>query len=179
MQELNLPTYQFKFKVEDKRTKIFDTIRKRFFVLTPEEWVRQNFIEYLINEKNYLKGLIAIEKGLKLHGLQKRTDILIYSKAGKPLLMVECKAPDVKINQTVFDQIGRYNIHFKLPYLIVTNGIEHYCAMIDFDKKDFSFLSDIPNYDEIGILRKNSCFFFSSLFLPSNSPLNNKSLVLN
>ena len=149
MINLNLPDYTFKLYKEDKRTKIFDEIRQKKIVLTPEEWVRQNFIRFLIEEKNYPKGLMAIEKGLKLNGLQKRTDILCYSKNGIPLLMVECKAPNISIKQSVFDQIGRYNIHFKLPYLIVTNGLEHYCALINFDTKQFSFLKEIPNYDEL------------------------------
>ena len=149
MINLNLPDYTFKLYKEDKRTKIFDEIRQKKIVLTPEEWVRQNFIRFLIEEKNYPKGLMAIEKGLKLNGLQKRTDILCYSKNGNPLLMVECKAPNISIKQSVFDQIGRYNIHFKLPYLIVTNGLEHYCALINFDTKQFSFLKEIPNYDEL------------------------------
>ncbi len=149
MQELNLPTYQFKFKEEDKRTKIFDKTRKAYYVLTPEEWVRQNFIEYLIHEKDYPRGLIAIEKGLKLNNLPKRTDILVYSRNGEPILMVECKAPNIKITQSVFDQIGRYNIHFKLPFLIVTNGVEHYCAQINFKEKKFSFLSEVPHYNTI------------------------------
>ncbi len=149
MINLNLPEYTFKLYKKDKRTKIFDEIRQKKIVLTPEEWVRQNFIRFLIEEKNYPKGLMAIEKGLKLNGLQKRTDILCYSKNGNPLLMVECKAPNISIKQSVFDQIGRYNIHFKLPYLIVTNGLEHYCALINFDTKQFSFLKEIPNYDEL------------------------------
>lgn len=149
MQELNLPPYQFNLIREDKKTKIFDAIRKRYLVLTPEEWVRQNFIEFLVQERNFPRGLIAVEKGLKLNGMQKRTDILVYSKTAKPLLMVECKAPEVKIEQKVFDQVARYNIHFQLPYLVVTNGLSHYCAKIDITAKRFDFLKDIPNYQEI------------------------------
>ena len=135
------------FREENKKTKIFDEIRKKFLVLTPEEWVRQNFIKFLIEERNFPKGLIAIEKGLKLNGLHKRTDILIYDKTGSPIMIVECKASKVAINQNVFDQIGRYNITFKVPYLVVTNGLQHYCAQIDFENKQFSFLNEIPNYE--------------------------------
>ncbi|MAC95020.1 MAG: restriction endonuclease subunit R [Flavobacteriales bacterium] len=149
MQQLNLPSYQFKLIQEDKKTKIFDAIRKKYLLLTAEEWVRQNFIEFLVRERNFPRGLIAVEKGLKLNGLQKRSDILIYSKSAEPILMVECKAPEVKIDQSVFDQIARYNIHFKLPFLVVTNGLQHYCAQINFENKDFSFLKDIPNYNDI------------------------------
>ena len=149
MKNLNLPSYPFTFQEDSKKTKIFDEIRKKFLVLTPEEWVRQHFVQFLIHERNFPRGLIALEKGLKLNGLQKRTDILVYSKAGKPVLMVECKAPEIQINQKVFDQIGRYNIIFKLPYLVVTNGLNHYCAKVDFKEEAFSFLDHIPYYEEI------------------------------
>lgn len=149
MIELNLPNYTFKLFEEGKKTKIFDDIRKKKIVLTPEEWVRQNFIQFLIQEKGYPQGLIAVEKGLQLNGLQKRTDILCYAKDGNPILMVECKAPNIPINQSVFDQIARYNITFKLPYLIVTNGLVHYCAFINFEKNQFSFLKEIPSYEEL------------------------------
>jgi len=151
MKTLNLPTYQFTIKEENKKTKIFDAIRKKFLVLTPEEWVRQHIVRFLVEEKGFPSSLIAIEMGLKLNGLQKRADILVYSKSGQPILMVECKAPHIKIDQKVFDQIGRYNIIFKLPYLLVTNGMEHFCAQIDFISKDFSFLKDIPEYDHLEI----------------------------
>jgi len=149
MQPLNLPIYPFQIKEEDKKTKIFDEIRRRFFVLTPEEWVRQHLIQFLIAVKGYPKNLIAVEKGLKLNGLQKRMDVLVYDKNGKALLMAECKAPEVKINQSVFEQIGRYNIQMKLPYLLVSNGLEHYCAHVNFNNGQIDFLKDIPHYDEL------------------------------
>ena len=149
MQPLNLPIYPFQIKEEDKKTKIFDEIRRRFFVLTPEEWVRQHLIQFLIAVKGYPKNLIAVEKGLKLNGLQKRMDVLVYDKNGKALLMAECKAPEVKINQSVFEQIGRYNIQMKLPYLLVSNGLEHYCAHVNFNNGQIEFLKDIPHYDEL------------------------------
>ncbi len=151
MKTLNLPTYHFSFKEENKKTKIFDAIRKKFLVLTPEEWVRQNVVRFLVEEKGFPPNLIVIEMGLKLNGLQKRADIIVYSKLGKPVLLVECKAPHVKIDQKVFDQIGRYNITFKLPYLLVTNGMEHFCAQIDFNSKDFSFLQEIPEYEKLEV----------------------------
>src|SRR5690606_12003393 len=94
MKKLNLPDYQFKLKEENKKTKIFDALRKKFLVLTPEEWVRQNTVQFLIEERNFPKGLIVLEKSLKLNGLVKRADILVYSKSGNPLFMVECKAPE-------------------------------------------------------------------------------------
>lgn len=149
IKDLNLPNYSFRIKEEDKKTKIFDEIRRSFFVLTPEEWVRQNLIQFLIQEKQFPKALIAVEKGLKLHGMQKRMDILVYDRKGQPLLMAECKAPEVSIDQSVFEQIGRYNIRMKLPYLLVSNGLDHYCAKVDFDKANIAFLEDIPSYHDL------------------------------
>ena len=149
MKTLNLPSYQFKLKTENKKTKIFDVIRKKYLVLTPEEWVRQHIIHFLIIEKGFPKSLIAVEKGLKLNRLQKRVDILIYSTKGEPIFMVECKAPNIPINQKVLDQIGRYNISFKLPYLLITNGLEHFCAKVDFKTERIEFLKDLPDYEKL------------------------------
>lgn len=145
MQELNLPFYNITFKEENGKQFIYDDIRKKYLSLTPEEWVRQNFIKYLISEKNVPASLIVIEKGLKLNELSKRADILIY-KDYSPILLVECKAPKVKITQDTFDQISRYNLTFKVPYLIVTNGLNHYCCKIDFDKNSYTFLEEIPDF---------------------------------
>jgi hypothetical protein len=149
MEQLNLPTYSIKLKEEGGGQLIFDSIRRKYLVLTPEEWVRQNFIQYLIQEKDYPQSLIVIEKGLKLNELQKRADVLIYDKFGNPLLLIECKAAKVKINQETFEQIARYNQVFKVPYLIVTNGLNHYCCKVDFDKNNFEFLKEIPSYQEL------------------------------
>lgn len=149
MQKLNLPSYDFRLKQEGKKTKIFDAIRGNYFDLSPEEWVRQNLVNYFIHEKEYPRGLMAIEKGLLVNGIKKRTDILVYSNEGNPILMVECKAPTVKINQAAFDQIARYNIHYKLPYLVVSNGLMHFCAKINFKTNTFMFLKDLPAYHEL------------------------------
>jgi len=149
MQELNLPQYPLKIKEEDGTRYIFDTIRKKYLVLFPEEWVRQNFVQFLVRDKNYTASLIAIEKGLKLNELQKRADIVIYDKQAKPIVLIECKAPKVKINQQVFEQVARYNMVFKVPYLVVTNGLEHYCAKVNFETNSFEFLKDIPDYKEL------------------------------
>lgn len=149
MQKLNLPQYPIKIKEEGGTTYIFDPIRKKYLVLLPEEWVRQNFIQFLIKDKNYAAGLIAVEKGLKLNELQKRADIVVYDNYGKPLVLIECKAPKIKINQDVFEQIARYNMALKVPYLVVTNGLDHYCAKIDFAANSFEFLKEIPNYEEV------------------------------
>jgi len=149
MQNLNLPQYPIKIKEEGGVKYIFDGIRKKYLVLLPEEWVRQNFVQFLIHDKNYSASLIAIEKGLKVNELQKRADIVVYSKQAQPIVLVECKAPSIKINQEVFEQIARYNLVLKVPYLVVTNGMEHYCAKIDFECNSFEFLEEIPNYKKL------------------------------
>ena len=130
MQKLNLPTYNFKFKSSENKTLIFDKLRKKYMVLTPEEWVRQHFVYFLIEEKKYPISLIALEKQLTINNRKKRTDILVFNTAGNPEIIVECKAPSIKITQATFDQIARYNLKLKATYLIVTNGLEHfYCKM--------------------------------------------------
>ena len=148
MFQLNLPFYNITLKEENGNHFIFDDIRKKYLRLTPEEWVRQNFVKYLIDEKKYPASLIVIEKGLKLNELSKRADILIY-KDSSPILLVECKAPTVKISQDTFDQISRYNLTFKVPYLMVTNGMSHYCCQIDFENNSYHFLEDIPEFGEL------------------------------
>lgn len=147
MQELNLPPYTFKLKQQGNRAQIFDAIRKKFVTLTPEEWVRQNFLQFLIQEKKFPASLIAVEAGLKYNQLQMRTDVLVYDKSGKPYLMVECKAPGIKITQDVFDQIARYNMVFKVKYLVVTNGISHFCCLMDYSKKSYAYLEEIPIFE--------------------------------
>lgn len=147
MQELNLPFYQFKLKKEGGRLQIFDAIRKKYVVLTPEEWVRQNFMQYLIQEKQFPQSLMAVEAGLKINQLKKRTDLLVYDKSGLPFLMVECKAPEVKITQSTFDQIARYNIVFRVKYLVVTNGLEHYCCQMNYEQNTYNYLEQIPVFE--------------------------------
>ncbi|MDT8400288.1 MAG: type I restriction enzyme HsdR N-terminal domain-containing protein [Bacteroidales bacterium] len=147
MKELNLPAYSFRFKSgDDHKPLIYDDIRKKFIVLTPEEWVRQNFVKYLINEKAYPAGLVAVEVMFKMNRLVKRADILVYDKKGEPLLIVECKAPSVKISAAVFDQIVSYNLKFRLKYIVVTNGMEHYACSTDPVRMKWSFLRTIPDY---------------------------------
>ena len=144
MELLNLPPYQFKLKQVDERIQIFDAIRKKYVVLTPEEWVRQNFLQYLIQEKNYPASLIVLEASLKYNQLQKRADILVYDKSGTPILMVECKAPTVKITQDTFDQGARYNMVFRVKYLIVTNGLNHFCCLMNYTDNSYQYLEIIP-----------------------------------
>lgn len=147
-QALNFPEYNFKIKTESEQTQIFDVFRKKYIVLTPEEWVRQHLATYLVEEKKYAKGLVEIEKSLSLNNLQKRADILISDRNGKPYLLAECKAPSVKITQDTFEQIARYNLVFRVPFLVVSNGLEHYSCQIDFDSNKISFLKEIPTFKE-------------------------------
>jgi hypothetical protein len=146
MQELNLPAYTFKYKTVKNRTQIFDRVRKKYLILTPEEWVRQNFISYLIEDKKYPSSLISIESGLRYHQLSKRTDILVYSSQGKPFLLVECKAPEIKLKNETFEQISRYNAVVKAEFLIVTNGIDHYCFNMDYQLNKSTPVNEIPNH---------------------------------
>jgi len=146
---LNLPTYSFRTKQVDSKVYLFDVIRKKFLVLTPEEWVRQNFIRYLVEEKGFPGSLMAVETGLKLNGNQFRADLLIYSKNRKPLMIVEFKAPEVKITQKTFDQVARYNLTFEVPFLIVSNGLDHYCCQVNFESKDYSFFTEVPAFSDL------------------------------
>lgn len=147
MTQLNLPDYQHKTKKEGEKDFIFDPIRKKYILLTPEEWVRQNIVQYLIKEKNYPIGRFGIECSLTLNTLKKRCDIIIYDSKGQALLIIECKAPNITINQKVFDQIIRYNIKFRVQYLFVSNGMEHFCCKINFDTNESKFLKEIPDYN--------------------------------
>ncbi len=143
---LNLPSYPFKLKNDGDKTYIFDPFRKKFLVLTPEEWVRQHLVQYLVNYKNYPAGLIKLEGGLTLNSLQKRTDVIAFDVAGNKVLLAECKAPTIKISQKVFDQIARYNFIHHIEVLLVSNGIEHFCCRVDFEKRSYEFLKEIPFY---------------------------------
>lgn len=146
MHPLNLPTYKFKIKSNENKYSIFDIVRKKYVSLTPEEWVRQHIIHYLIEEKKYPISLIAIEKKITINNLTKRTDILVFNTLGLPHIIVECKASSVNITQNAFDQIARYNIKLNANYLIVTNGINHYYCEMDFEKEEYVFLKEVPNY---------------------------------
>tara|TARA_R110000822_G_scaffold303395_3_gene428035 strand:- start:361 stop:804 length:444 start_codon:yes stop_codon:yes gene_type:complete len=146
MQKLNLPHYKFRLKSNENKILIFDNLRKKYMVLTPEEWVRQHFVQFLIEEKKYPTSLIAIEKQLTINNRKKRTDILVFNKEGNHEIIVECKAPKIKITQATFDQIARYNLKLKANYLIVTNGLDHFYCKMDFENETYIFLKDIPDY---------------------------------
>jgi hypothetical protein len=146
VKNLNFPSYNFRIKNSENNTYIFDVIRKKFVVLQPEEWVRQNCIQFLINEKNFPVNLINVEKVVKINGLNKRYDIIVYNSDGSIFLIVECKAPKVKISQSAFDQIARYNLILKASYLMVTNGLNHYFCTIDHNLGIYNFLKELPSY---------------------------------
>jgi hypothetical protein len=149
LKELNLPQYSFSISRDDGKEMILDLIRKKFVKLTPEEWVRQNFVRYLIEEGKYPAGLIGIEVMSAYNKLKKRVDILVHDRSGKPVMIVECKSWDVKLNEKVFDQIVCYNMGFKVPYIVVTNGIEHYACRIDQEWTKYEFLLVIPLYEDL------------------------------
>lgn len=141
---LNFPTYQFKFKYKENKAYIFCELRKKFLVLTPEEWVRQNCIKFLMIEKNYKSTSLNVEKSFTINQLEKRYDIVSFAKDASIDLVVECKAPSVKIQQSTFDQIARYNLVLKADYLMLTNGIEHYFCQMDHEHQTYHFLRDLP-----------------------------------
>ena len=144
--KLNLPNTELKIKLVDETTQVFDEVRKKYFKLTPEEWVRQNFIHYLSKEKNYPFGLMGVEKMVKYNALKTRADIVIYNKKGIPSVIVECKAPNVKITQDAFNQIAKYNYRLRVKYLVVTNGMRHFCCEMDYENNKIAFLVEIPEY---------------------------------
>lgn len=136
-------------RINNGKKEIFDPVRKKYVVLTPEEYVRQQIISYLTNEKGYPLGLLKVETVLNLNGMTKRTDIMVYSRSGNPIMIVECKAESVQLTQAVFDQLARYNLKFNVPYLIATNGIKHYCCVLDFEQSTYTFIKEIPCYNDL------------------------------
>jgi len=142
--------YALNFMSKTNETRfIFDPIRQKRIVLTPEEEVRQQLIQYLIHERAYPKGLIGVEKGLLVYGRPRRFDILVHNTHGQPLMLIECKAKSVNLSQQTFDQVARYNIALRVPWLVISNGVEMYCAQIDFESSDYKFVPDIPQYAEL------------------------------
>lgn len=146
MIRLNLPPIAAKVKTENGRTKIWDGLRRRYVVLTPEEWVRQHFVGYLVGEKGYTAALMANEVRIELNGMSRRCDTVVYRRDLTPQVIIEYKRPDVKITQRVFSQICRYNLVMQVDYLIVSNGLEHYCCRMNYAQQTYEFLDDIPNF---------------------------------
>jgi hypothetical protein len=147
MQKLQFPTYTFRFKNSENKIAIFDEIRKKFILLTPEEWVRQHVVQFLLQEKNYPKSYINVEKLIKINSLTKRYDIVVYQPNGELFLLIECKAPEVKINQETFNQIARYNLVLNAKYLMVSNGLNHYFCQMDFENEKYVFLEELPSFE--------------------------------
>lgn len=148
MDKLNLPEYAFRTKTDEGKPYIFDSIRKKFVVLTPEEWVRQNFIQYLKKEKKYPETLMAVEKQVMVNKKQRRFDLLVYLRNGQPHLIAEFKAPSVKITQDAFDQVVRYNMALRVERVVVSNGLQHFACEIDYVKNTYSYLKEIPEFCE-------------------------------
>ncbi|MBL7967948.1 MAG: type I restriction enzyme HsdR N-terminal domain-containing protein [Prolixibacteraceae bacterium] len=149
MQKLNLPEYSFKTRTTEGKQYIFDSLRKKYVRLTPEEWVRQNFVQFLISEKKFAMALMAVEAGVNINNNPQRADLVVYDRSGNPVLVAEFKAPEVKISQQTFDQIVRYNMQLKVRFLIVSNGLQHYCCTIDYAENTYAFRPEIPTFEEI------------------------------
>jgi hypothetical protein len=149
LKELNLPQYPFKITGKEGNEMILDPLRRKYVKLTEEEWVRQNFIQYLVNEGKYPAGLLGIEVLFRYNKLIRRVDILVHNRFGEPVMIVECKSPDIKIDEKVFDQIVCYNMRFKVPYIVVTNGIVNYACKVSHEEKKYEFLLVIPLYEDL------------------------------
>lgn len=146
MQALDFPAYDFRLKNSENKPYIFDPIRKKFVYLTPEEWVRQHVVQFLIQTKGYPTSLINVEKEIKIYDTKKRYDVVVFNSDGSIFLLIECKRPKVSITQTTFDQIARYNLELKGELLMVTNGLQHYYCEMDFEQERYHFLKELPNY---------------------------------
>ena len=151
MQHLNFPEYNFRIRRNEsgQSSEIFDIVRKKFVALSPEEWVRQHLLHFLITKKKYPASLLAVEKELSVAGIKKRTDVVVYSRNALPLLIAECKSPDIALNQNVFDQAARYNLPLNVGWLLLTNGLVHYCCKINSSEKKYELVGEIPEYDNL------------------------------
>ncbi len=146
MYALNLPSFDAKIRKTNNGLEIFDPLRRKYVSMTPEEWVRQHFVHYLISEKGYPASLMANEAMIKLNSLTRRCDTVVYNNHLEPLVICEFKKHDIEITQQVFDQVVRYNIVLKVKYLIVSNGMSHYCCKMNYDDMSFDYLQEIPEY---------------------------------
>ena len=153
MIRLNFPPYGFRFKKSGENVLIFDSIRRRFIVLTPEEWVRQHVVEFLSIDKKYPRSLINVEKKLMLNGTVKRYDVVVFRPDGSIAILVECKAPGVRISQETFDQIARYNMALYAGMMMVTNGFDHFYCTMDTENRRYNFLPDLPLFESSGVSR--------------------------
>lgn len=149
MYALNLPSYEAKIRKKGDGFEIFDPLRRKYLILTPEEWVRQHFVHYLISEKGYPASLIANEISLKLHSLTRRCDTVVYNRQLEPVMILEYKEPNVSVTQQVFDQVARYNSVLRVQHIVVSNGMQHYCYQLDYQDLSYKFLTEIPDYSEL------------------------------
>lgn len=149
MDALNLPSFDYKVTKSGANYFIFDILRRKNIVLTPEEWVRQHFLHYLINQLQYPKSLISIERGTNYNKLQKRTDLCVYDASGSPFMLIECKAAHVPVTQDVVKQVSVYNQTIKAKFVVITNGLDHYCWQVDFETRQFRPLQEIPAYSKV------------------------------
>lgn len=149
MTRLNLPPFEIKLRGTKTRPQIFDILRKKYIALTPEEWVRQHFVHFLVEHKGYPAALMANEIQLKVGEKTLRADSVLYSRDLKPRMIIEYKAPHIPITQKVFDQISIYNMLLHVDYLVVSNGLQHYICKMDYNDKKYLFLEDIPDYEEL------------------------------
>ncbi len=146
MMDLNFPRYPFRFKSRENKLLVFDVIRKKYVALQPEEWVRQNCLHFLVTDKGYPPGRVLVERKLEVHGLTKRLDLAVCDAHGRIEVLVECKAPDVAIDQEVFDQIARYNMEARARYLMVSNGLQHIFCQMDYARQRYLYLEDLPAF---------------------------------
>jgi predicted type IV restriction endonuclease len=149
MLALNLPTFELKMKDDGTKKSIFDVIRRKYVALTPEEWVRQHFVHYLMEQLGYPQELLANEVEVSLNGMSRRCDTVLYNRDLKARMIVEYKAPSIPITQNVFNQIMRYNMVLHVDYLVVSNGIDHYCCKMDYSTNSYTFLTEIPKYEAL------------------------------
>lgn len=147
--QLNFPEFIFRIRENEKRPEIFDEVRKKWVALTPEEWVRQHTIRWLLEIKNYPAALLAVEKTITVNGLSRRCDLVFFTRELNPFLLVECKAPDVSVSQEVFDQAARYNLSLGADLFLITNGLNHFCCRADHEKSVYQFLKDLPAYQPV------------------------------
>ncbi|MBR2292546.1 MAG: type I restriction enzyme HsdR N-terminal domain-containing protein [Prevotella sp.] len=149
MYRLNLPQYEIKIGEKDGKRTIFDFLRRKYVALTPEEWVRQHIVHYLVEHKGYPKGMLGNEIEIRIGTKHLRCDSILYNKVAQPRMIIEYKAPTIKIQQKTFDQISVYNLLLKVDYLIVSNGLQHYCCKMDYEHQNYLFLQDIPDYENL------------------------------
>ena len=154
MFQLNLPSFDFKLKKSDKKYLIYDQWRKKFVALTPEEWVRQHFLHFLVNNLHFPAGLLAVEQILEVNGMQKRCDAIAYTPAAEPLAIIELKAPHVELSQEVFDQVAIYNSRLQVDCFFISNGLEHYACHTDHGSTSYQFYRQLPEYGKLMAIRK-------------------------